>query len=215
MDNVVAGVTARQRPCWLRPAPSRPLSRSEHPQQDRRSCELAAALLADGSRHRLQAPAGSFTVLPVWVAQSLCRSAEVRGWERDAAAREPGLTAVLASLPARLAGQWKPPAPPTPQLEPTGPGPLGAIRFMIAGEDRVLRDGDAAPVPAETPHRGERRPGATPWTSAWSRLLPLGSALPTGTWCGPAVEGLALRRQAEGGLLVARRVSARGATPSG
>ena len=55
---------------WLRPAPSRPLSRSEHPQEDRRSCGLAAALLADGSRHRVQVPAGSFTVLPVWVAQS-------------------------------------------------------------------------------------------------------------------------------------------------
>jgi hypothetical protein len=33
---------------------------------------------------------------------------------------------------------------------------------MIAGEDRVLREGDAAPVPAETPHRG----GTPAWGDA-------------------------------------------------
>lgn len=95
--------------------------------------------------------------------------------------------------------------------EPTGPGPLGAIKVMIAGEDRVLRDGVAAPVRPSRRTAGERRPGATPWTSGWSRLLLLGSALLAGAWCGRAVGGFALRRHTVA-LLVARRVSARGAT---
>jgi hypothetical protein len=38
---------------------------------------------------------------------------------------------------------------------------------MIAGEDRMLRDGDAAPVPAETPHRGGTPAWATPWWPYW------------------------------------------------
>jgi hypothetical protein len=101
---VVAGVTARQRPCWLR---RHPVGRCPGASIRRRPDDAA-------SWRRLSSPTGRVTGCRFLPAASpccrsgwrnpRCRSAEVRDWERDAAAREPGLTGVLAPAPARLAG---------------------------------------------------------------------------------------------------------------